>query len=81
MKAMLYGFRRMDFVNDDGDRVCGYSCYIGYASDGVIGQETAKQWVSSQMAKSCQWEPKVGAQLEIDFTPRGRVCAVANVEV
>lgn len=78
MKAMLHGFRRVD-ITDQDRQVHGYSCFVGFPSPGVQGQETAKQWVSDEVAAFTSWSPEVGKMVDLDFTPKGRVCGVAAV--
>lgn len=81
MKAMLHGYRRVDMTDRDTGRVVqGYSCYISYPSDGIVGVETAKQWISDDMARACNWAPEVNCYIDLDFTPRGRVCGVVTVK-
>lgn len=80
MQAMLHGFRRVDMTDRETGRVVqGYSCFISYPSDGVVGMETAKQWISDDMAQACKWRPEINCLLNLDFTPKGRVCGVSTV--
>lgn len=79
MKVNLYGYRRVDFPNENGERVVGYSCFIGYPDDGVVGNVTVKQWISENVAQACNWvPPKPPAVLLVDYTPSRRVCCVVN---
>lgn len=79
MQAMLHGFRRVDLVDRDGRQVHGYSVFVGYPSPGVQGQETAKQWVSDEIAAFTSWSPEVGKMVALDFTPKGKVCGIQIV--
>lgn len=80
MQAMLHGFRRIDMVGrDDGRPVKGYSCFISFPSEDVIGSETAKQFIPDALAASSGWSPEVGKMISIDFTPRGRVSSISTV--
>ena len=82
MKAKLYGYRRVDMVDSkDGRRVVGYTCYIGYQSAGVIGLEAKKQWVPEDIALSCGFRPEADCDLEVEFTPYGKLSSICNVEV
>lgn len=51
MQAYLYGVRRIDMKDDNGGQINGYSCFIGYPADGVIGDEVSKVFVSDSMVK------------------------------
>ena len=80
MRVMLHGVRRIDMVDaKDGRSINGFSCFISYPSEGVQGYETAKQFISDDMASSCAWSPDVGKMLDIDFTPKGKVCRISTV--
>lgn len=80
MQAMLHGVRRVDMTDQQtGRQIKGYSCFISYASEGVIGCETAKQFISDDLAASCAWSPEVGKLLNLDFTPRGKIFSVVTV--
>lgn len=78
MKAMLHGYRRVDMVDQDR-QIHGYSVFVGYPSSGVQGQETAKQWISDEVAAFTSWSPEIGEMINLDFTPKGKVCGVAAV--
>lgn len=80
MQAMLHGFRRVDMLDrETGRPVKGYSCFISFTSEGVQGVETAKQFISDDLASSCSWRPEVGKLLSLDFTPRGKVSSISTV--
>ena len=71
MQAYLYGVRRIDMKDDNGGQINGYSCFIGYPADGVIGDEVSKVFVSDSMVKKCTWSPEVGKLVNVEFTPKG----------
>lgn len=80
MQAMLHGVRRVDMTDQQtGRQIKGYSCFISFTSEGVLGVETAKQFVSDDLAASCAWSPEVGKLVMIDFTPKGKVSAISSV--
>lgn len=80
MQAMLHGFRRIDMTDQQTGRLIGgYSCFISYPSEGVVGLETSKQFVSDDLAKANSWTPEVGKMLNLDYTPKGRVSAISTV--
>lgn len=80
MQAMLHGVRRVDSVDRDSGRpIKGFYCFISYPSEGVIGVEVAKQFVSDELAASSAWSPEVGKMISIDYTPRGRVSSISTV--
>lgn len=80
MKAMLHGVRRIDMRDrETGRPITGYSCFISFPSEGVIGEETAKQFVSDELAAASRWSPEVGNLVLIDFTPKGKVSSIQTV--
>lgn len=80
MQAMLHGVRRVDMTDQQTRReVHGFSLFISYPSEGVQGLETAKQFVSDDLAASCAWSPEVGKMVALDFTPKGKVCGISTV--
>lgn len=80
MRAMLHGVRRVDMTDQQSGRpIKGFSCFLGYPADGVEGQETCKQFISDDLATSCAWSPSVGGYVDLDFTPRGKVCGIRTV--
>lgn len=80
MQAMLHGVRRIDMTDrDTGRPVRGFSCFISFASEGVQGVETSKQFISDDLAASCSWSPEVGKLVNLDYSPRGRVSSIATV--
>lgn len=81
MKAMLHGVRRIDMTDAQTGRVIrGYSLFIGFPSEGVVGQEVLKRFIDDDLANSCKWHPEVGKQLFLDFTPRGKICEVTTLD-
>ena len=80
MQAMLHGVRRVDMTDrETGRQIKGFSCYISYPSEGVIGNETVKQFISDDLATANAWSPEVGKLLNLDFTPRGKVSSISTV--
>lgn len=80
MQAMLHGVRRVDMTDQQtGRQIKGFSCFISFTSEGVTGVETAKQFISDDLAASCAWSPEVGKLVMIDFTPKGKVSAISAV--
>lgn len=80
MQAMLHGVRRVDMTDQQTGRpIKGFSCFISFTSEGVTGVETAKQFISDDLAVACAWSPEVGKLLNLDFTPRGKVSSVATI--
>lgn len=79
MQAFLHGFRRVDMQSDDGRVISGFSCFIGYTSAGVEGQEVSKVFVSDSLAKECTWSPIVGKLVNVEFTPKGKLSTIQTV--
>ena len=42
MQAVTYGVQKVDFVNDQGERIRGTKVYIGYHDEKVVGQRADK---------------------------------------
>lgn len=80
MQAMLHGYRRIDMTDrDTGRQINGFSCFISYTSEGVVGLEVAKQFISDDLASACSWKPEVGKMVSLDYTPKGRVSSISAV--
>ena len=80
MQAMLLGVRRVDMKDDfSGKMINGFSCFIAFSSQGVDGQETSKIFISDEFATTCAWSPVVGMPVNLDFTPKGKVCRIETV--
>ena len=80
MQAMLHGFRRVDIVDrKTGAPVKGYSVFISYPSPGVQGLECAKQFVFDDVASASGWSPVLDCLVNLDFTPKGKVCGISTV--
>lgn len=79
MKATVHGCRRIDMTDDQTQRrICGYSIFISYPSEGVTGEEMSKQFLSDEWCSAASVSPPslVGKKVNIDFTPRGRVSSI-----
>ena len=79
MQAMLHGFRYVDMKNESGQEIKGFSCFLGYPSSGVEGEECSKVFVSQEIANATAWSPTVGKPVNVEFTPKGKVSSVAAV--
>lgn len=80
MQAYLYGVRRVDMTDDQGRKVQGFSCFIGYPANGVQGDEVSKVFVSDSIAQKCAWSPAVRSLVNVDFTPKGRLSSISTVK-
>ncbi len=78
MKAMLHGFRRVDMTDDRNRPITGYSCFFGYETPGVTGEEVTKIFMRDD--PSFSFSPAVGCFYDLDFSPRGKVVAVRPVK-
>ena len=80
MQAMLLGVRRVDMTDQQSGRpIKGFSCFYSFPSNGVEGLETSKVFVSDELATSCAWSPIVGNPVDLDFTPKGKVCRIETI--
>lgn len=80
MQAHLYGVRRVDMTDDQGRKVQGYSCFIGYPAAGVEGYEVSKVFISDAMANQSSWYPRVSSLVNVEFTPKGRLSSISTVK-
>lgn len=80
MQAMLLGVRRVDMTDQKSGRpIKGFSCFIAFPSEGVEGEETSKVFVSDDFASLCAWSPEVGMPVNLDFTPKGKICRIETI--
>lgn len=79
MRAYLHGVRRVDMKDDSGRNIKGFTCFFSYPSDGVEGEEVDRKFISDELASSCAWSPAVGKMIELDFTPKAKVCGIRTV--
>lgn len=79
MRAYLHGVRRVDMRDDSGRSVQGFTCFFSYPSEGVQGEEVDRKFISDDLATKCSWSPSVGKMIELDFTPKGKVCGIRTV--
>lgn len=80
MRATLYGYRRVDMTDDNGRSINGYSCYIGFISQGVDGEETAKVFVGDPLARDCKFVPKAKGKIVVEFNQKGKICGIMNAD-
>ena len=80
MQAYLYGVRRVDMTAQDGSKVNGFSCFIGYPADGVQGDEVSKVFISDALAQRNAWSPAVGKLVSVEFTPKGKISSIKTVQ-
>lgn len=80
MRATLYGYRRVDMTDDAGRSINGYSCYIGFISHGVDGEETAKVFVGDPLARDCKFVPKAKGKIVVEFNQKGKICGIMNAD-
>ena len=45
MQAVAHGIQKIDFVNDQGERIEGTRLFVGYRDEKVLGQRTEKLFV------------------------------------
>lgn len=80
MTAMLHGYRRVDMTDDRNRSVRGFSCFFGYPSNGVVGQEVTKVFLSDDLVGP-DFDPLVDVEYDLQFTPRGKISAVRMIDV
>ena len=70
IKARLIGYSKLDFQSGSGEQIKGYSLYISYPQDKVIGERTDKVFVREEIAIP---KVKVGDTLNLSFNVRGKL--------
>lgn len=78
MRVFLHGVRRIEMV-DDGRPVRGFSIFFSFPSPGVDGEEVDRRFISDEVATSNAWSPRVGAPVMVEFTPKGKIASIANI--
>lgn len=69
----IVGKRHVDFTDDKGRSIKGYSLYFTMKSDGVEGEMTGKMFLSDEKALIVSLPP-VGSTVEVYYDRYGRVC-------
>lgn len=70
-KWNVVGLRRVDFSDDSGKRITGYSLYVSRdGGPGMQGEECLKIFVSDRVLPSV---PGVGDQIQIYYNRYGKV--------
>lgn len=65
MQAVAHGIQKIDFVNDQGERIEGTRLFVGYRDEKVLGQRTEKLFVKQGFPLPKELVP--GAVLELSF--------------
>ena len=69
----LVGFRKLDFLDENGSPVKGTQLFTTYPEDGVIGEMSGKIFVRDGMELPSLTP---GMMLDITYNRKGRVVAV-----
>mgnify|MGYP007088021491 CR=1 FL=1 len=72
MEHVLFGARKLDFSGEDGRQVRGVQLWVGFESDNVIGMETAKLFVRSNLVPH-NVDDYMGTAIDIEFNNKGKV--------
>lgn len=67
----IVGIRHVDFTDDKGKQVAGYSLYYTMQADGVDGVMSGKMFVSDDKARTLTI-PAVGSTVEVSYDRYGR---------
>ena len=78
MIVMLQGYARVDFVNEKGERVHGTNLFITYPDPNVSGLFAGKVFVQPNIPIPDGTTP--GAELDMQFTPKGKLVSIAAVK-
>lgn len=69
----LVGYRKLDFLDDNGSHVKGTQLFTTYAEDGVTGEMCGKYFIREGMDLPALTP---GMALDITFNRKGKVVAV-----
>jgi len=67
----IVGIRRIDFTDDSGKRINGYSIYYTMDAEGVIGQAAGKIYLSAEKASGMTL-PNPGDKVEVMYDRYGK---------
>lgn len=67
----VVGLRHVDFTDDKGKHICGFSVYYTMKSDGVEGLMTGKMFMSDEKVDRVPLPP-VGTTCEVTYDRYGR---------
>lgn len=65
MNVVVHGIQKVDFINDQGERIQGTKLFIGYRDDKVMGQKTDKLFLKLGFPIPKELAP--GAVLDLSF--------------
>ena len=79
MKAILVGYRDVNFTNKDtGEVISGQSIFIEFEESGVAGLATTKIFLPSD--KRLTPAPSLPTTVNIEFNMRGKVQSIAVIK-
>jgi hypothetical protein len=78
MRAILRGFRTVDFTPQNGEPVKGTKIFYGFGADGVTGEETADNFLRDEMLGKL--ELKVGGIYNLEFSNKGKLIRIDKME-
>lgn len=67
MNAVVHGIQKVDFINDQGERIQGTKLFIGYRNDNVVGQKTDKLFLKAGFPIPKELAPGVVLDLSFDI--------------
>ncbi len=79
MNAVVHGIQKVDFINDQGERIQGTRLFIGYRDDKVMGQRTDKLFLKFGFPIPKELVP--GAVLDLSFDINKRLDKLQVVSV
>lgn len=76
----VVGTRNVDFTDNNGRQVKGFSLYYLMSSDGVNGKMAGKLFVSAQRASEMSFVPKPGDHVLVNYDRYGRPVEFSSVK-
>ena len=80
----ILGHKFVDFMDKDGNAVCGHSLFVSYHDDNVTGEATDKLWVKPDLMDTAVRDAGlltagecVGMEIDPTYNKYGKICAVA----
>ena len=78
MKAILRGYKNLDFTTEKGDTVKGTKIFYGFTNEGVIGEEVAENFIRDDVLG--KMELKIGGFINVEFSNKGKLIRIDRAD-
>lgn len=80
----VIGYKRSDFVGNDGVKITGFSIYLAYPLHGkdAEGHAVIKCYLSDSRLARCGYNspPSLGENVEPTYNSRGKIIGIVSVD-